>query len=170
MKNNVKEVGMGQNEERENKSLDSYHSEYPLDYYEIGVPYMFYSARPTAEGTGFERLGRPASNEEVVDFKTVFAEYVACLEDDIRKKKNFPFADRVIGVVIAKETIDAKKGTGYLDVLFQAVLNESVDYTVKRFIAGYSGVFCDDKEEVIVAPFIDLTPQNNDAGADSSAE
>lgn len=128
--------------------MDSYNSLYPLEYYKIGTPYMFYFSNINTHG-------KPASMDSIKKYGPVLNKTANL------KGSGFPFAKRVVGVVIEKND------NGTIDVLFQGVSNDKTVYMVKKYITSYRGVFCDDKEQFDVSGIVDLTGSINVTFADS---
>lgn len=132
--------------------MDSYNSQYPLEYYEIGTPYMFYLA------TGPKNC-EAATMEQINEYSSAIKR-AAKGNKSVKEGKNGDcFAKRYIGVVIGKEVISPN--TSIINVLFQGTANGQTVYITKKYIVGHSGVFCDDKEQFEPAENVDLTGEVN---------
>ena len=108
--------------------MDSYNSKYPLEYYEVGTPYMFYLTKGV-------KCAKAAPANEIDEFKSVLK------NTQKQQGAGYAFADRVIGVVVEKES--AKR---CLKVLFEGDADGKKVYLNQRYITGSAGVFCDEKE------------------------
>ena len=128
--------------------MDSYNSKYPLEYYEVGTPYMFYL------GTG-KKNGKAATMEQIEKYGP------ALKKTNSQKGEGFYFADRVIGVVVEKEGVSPRTGEGAIVVLFQGISDGTTIYLTKKYVTNSAGVFCDDKEQFNAAGLVDLTGEIN---------
>ena len=129
--------------------MDSYNSQYPLEYYEVGTPYMFYLSTSA-------KHGKAASVEQVKKYGPVLKKTAT------QKGEGYCFADRVIGVVVGKETLDARTGAGAIEVLFQGTADNKTVYMTTKYITNLTGgSFCDDKEQFAAAGVVDLTGEIN---------
>jgi len=118
--------------------MDSYSSKYPLEYYEVGTPYMFYLHDFTKS--------KAATADQVKRFAPILKTTAK------NSGGGYYFAKRVIGVVVDKG-VYANCSWGYIEVMFlvdyrkdEGTPSESV-HLIKRYIVNYTGVFCDDKEQ-----------------------
>jgi len=129
--------------------MDSYNSQYPLEYYEVGTPYMFYLSTGAKHGTA-------ASMELIKKYGPVLKKTAS------QKGSGYHFADRVIGVVVGKEVVNERTGAGAIEVLFQGIADEKIVYMTTKYITNLSGgTFCDDKEQYTAAGVVDLTGEIN---------
>lgn len=125
--------------------MDSYNSQYPLEYYEVGTPYMFYLSTGTKHGTA-------ASMDLIKKYSPVLNKTAS------QKGAGYCFADRVIGVVVNKEIINERTGAGAITVLFQGTADNKTVYMTTKYITNLTGgVFCDDKELFPAAGIVELT-------------
>ena len=121
--------------------MDSYNSAYPLAYYEIGTPYMFYRAAPPQHG-----------NEASADQVKKYAPVLKKTSDDVGSAYCFSKRfKRYIGVVVGKNT---EQNT--IEVMFQAKKDGKTVYFTTKYIVNHSGVFFDDKEQFAAHGIVDL--------------
>ena len=117
--------------------MDSYNSQYPLEYYEIGTPYMFYMGSSPKHGS--------ASKMEDIQ------KYGSALKQTAKlPSEGYCFAKRYVGVVIDKEP-------GAIHVMFQGNVDGNTVYLTTKYVVNHSGVFCDDKEQFAAGGVVDLT-------------
>lgn len=119
--------------------MDSYNSKYPLAYYEVGTPYMFYLTKGV-------KCAKAAPANEIGKFKSVL--------DKTKKQQGagYAFADRVIGVVVEKDPVKR-----CLEVLFEGKADGKEVYLTQKYITGSAGVFCDEKEQHPASGIVDLS-------------
>lgn len=108
--------------------MDSYNSKYPLEYYEVGTPYMFYLTKGA-------KCAKAASANGIGKFKSVLK------STQKQQGAGYTFADRVIGVVVEKDPVKR-----CLEVLFEGDADGKEVYLTQKYITGSAGVFCDEKE------------------------
>ena len=108
--------------------MDSYNSKYPLEYYEVGTPYMFYLTKGA-------KCAKAAPANEISKFKSVLK------NTQKQQGAGYAFADRVIGVVVEKDPVKR-----CLEVLFEGDADGKEVYLAQKYITGSAGVFCDEKE------------------------
>ena len=129
--------------------MDSYNSRYPLEYYELGTPYMFYRSVDTKKAA--------AAPMEVIKKYGNMLKKTATQEGS-----GYHFARRVIGVVVGKEFVDPKTGIGIIEVLFQGNADGQTVYLTAKYATNLTGgAFCDDKEQYTAAGIVDLTGEIN---------
>lgn len=127
--------------------MDSYNSQYPLEYYEVGTPYMFYHSNIANHGSA-------ATMENIKQYGSVLK------KTESQKGSGYCFAKRVIGVVVAKEMLNEKNGA--ITVMFQGIVGGKPAYMTTKYITNLAGgSFCDDKEQFDAAGVIDLTGEIN---------
>ena len=124
--------------------MDSYNSQYPLEYYEVGTPYMFY--------VGKSNSNRKAASMEVIN------KYGPVLKKTQAQKGGERIGNRrAVGVVTEKIPVDPKFGTGAIEVLFQGVADGKTVYMTTKYITNWKGSFHDDDESVSAAGILDMT-------------
>ena len=123
--------------------MDSYNSQYPLEYYEVGTPYMFYHSNVAGHGSA-------ATMEYISQYGSVLK------KTESQMGSGYCFADRVIGVVVTKEKLNERNGA--ITVMFQGRVGGKSAYMTTKYITNLTGgSFCDDKEQFDAAGVIDLT-------------
>lgn len=128
--------------------MDSYNSQYPLEYYEIGTPYMFYMSTAPKQG-------KASTTDEIKKFAPVLTRSVE------QESDGYSFAQRYIGVVVGKKKFDGPHPSACIEVMFQGNSNGKTVYMNARYIVAHSAVFCNDKEQFEAAKAIDLSNELN---------
>ena len=130
--------------------MDSYNSKYPLEYYSIGTPYLFYIVN------GDIIAGKAATIEQI-------KKYGGVLKQDETRPNPQEAGDaplrrstvRCVGVVVDKV---ASKNFAAIEVMFLGYTEEKQVYLTKRYIVAHSsGVFFDDNESYAASKSIDLS-------------
>lgn len=122
-------------------SLDSYNSQYPLEYYEVGTCYAFYKSMWMGNR-------REATKEEI-------ASYSDALEKSFNSNKKLLMVGnsalnhdiyRSIGAVLSKDRLEYPEFAGVLEVLFK---NDGGDYFVTKYGVAGKAIYTNDHEEII---------------------
>ena len=113
--------------------MDSYNSKYPLEYYEIGTPYMFHLMTPP-------HSGESATEYEVAAYSNALNTY------SDQPAGGHDYIKRYVGVVVGTCTLDTTPVYSAIRVMFKGNLEDKTTYIVKKFVVGYTGVFFDEKE------------------------
>ncbi len=123
-------------------SLDSYNSTYPVEYYETGSCYSFYTAVDSNNR-------RTATNEEITKYSDVLED---CYSENhlIMTAGGSSYSKsicRAVGVVINKRPLDSQDYKNALDVMF---MRADGSYYVTSFGIAGKKVLLNDKE--IITP------------------
>nr|MBQ4458591.1 hypothetical protein [Clostridia bacterium] len=115
-----------------NQNVNSYNATYPLDYYEIGSVYSFY--------TWYPDLIVPSDPSYGSQFVEQYGPILDSLVDEpgIGKDERISSYTRFLGVVVEKSP---EKNT--ITVLLK---NSNNDYSSKKFVAAWNPVYTDSKE------------------------
>ena len=130
-------------------SLDSYNSQYPLAYYEVGTAYSFY-----CHNVGLPRL--------VEADAALVQKYSKALKSAIADNKGLIGGDglymaftRAVGVVVDKQaTTDREHDVDKIVVMFEM---EGGKYVVDKFAVATHDVYTNDKEAVAPAAKVGVT-------------
>lgn len=136
--------------------MDSYNSRYPLEYYSVGIPYMFYM-----RSDGY-LLGRAATMEQIKQYGSAIK-----ADSSTGNPKESTFGGkfgRYIGVVTDKHE---ESSPAIIDVLFQCDHEGKRVYLLKKYSVAPTGVFFDDKENVAAHVSV---PLPKDASIDFPAQ
>lgn len=130
--------------------MDSYNSKYPLEYYSIGTPYMFYLSKVG------NMSGNAATIEQIKKFGGILKQ-----DAPVTYPKNTAagpqnkLLNRCIGVVVDKHI---KNGSAAIEVMFLGDVSGKQVYLTKKYIVAHSsGVYFDDKESVAASKSINLS-------------
>ena len=140
--------------------MDSYNSKYPLEYYSIGTPYLFYISH------GGIQYGKAATMEQIKKYGKILKKDVP--QDNskvVNDAPSYQSAVRCIGVVVDKIS---SKSSSFIEVMFLGDTDGKQVYLTKKYIVAHSsGVFFDDKENSTVHPSINVS---NDVQIDFSQQ
>lgn len=130
--------------------MDSYNSKYPLEYYSIGTPYLFYISN------GGVKAGKAATIEQIKKYGGVLKQDVPQsypqMAGDVPLRRS---TVRCVGVVVDKV---ANKDSAVIEVMFLGDTEGKQVYLTKKYIVAHSsGVFFDDNESYVAGKSIDLS-------------
>ena len=130
--------------------MDSYNSRYPVEYYEIGTPYMFYT-----DSTVIGNRNKLASVDLIQEYSDKFLALQKDKELSTGLKKNtssvFGNLSRYVGFVV--DITD-----NIIHVLYQCRINGVTEFRVTQYITSNSQkVFTDDLEKIAPSLFVDKT-------------
>lgn len=140
--------------------MDSYNSKYPLEYYSIGSPYLFYISN------GGVKVGKAATIEQI-------KKYGGALKQDVPQASPQMAGDvpsrrstvRCVGVVVNKA---ADKDSAFIEAMFLGETEGKQVYLIKKYIVAHSsGVFFDNNESCAASNSVDLS---NDVKIDFSQQ
>ena len=131
--------------------MDSYNSRYPVEYYEIGTPYMFYT-----DSTVIGNRNKLASVDLIQEYSDKFLALQKDKELSTGLKKNTSSVlgnlSRYVGFVVGI-TDD-----NIIHVLYQCRINGVTEFRVTQYITSNSQkVFTDDLENFAPSLFADKT-------------
>ena len=129
-------------------SLDSYNSQYPLAYYEVGTAYSFYG-----HNTNLGKLVE-ADKETSKKYAPAIASAVVDNKKIVGGDGKWMAFTRAIGVVV-----DKHEATGAGDVDKITVMFETDDgsYVINKYAVGTRDVFTNEKENVSPAAVLGAT-------------
>lgn len=130
--------------------MDSYNSKYPLEYYSVGTPYMFYIS------DGGVKAGKAATIEQIKKFGAVLKQNAPQVcPQTVGDEPLRGSTVRCIGVVVDKI---ANKSSPVIEVMFLGDAEGKQVYLTKKYIVAHpSGVFFDDNESYVAGKSIDLS-------------
>lgn len=127
--------------------LDSYHSQYPMNYYEEGVAYAFY------HHVGINRLEKTATDEQLSKGAEALATARANFGFEADERVNGVAFSREIGVVVGKRKASEMNPEEVI-VLFE----KDGNYYTRRYAVNVKSVFFNDKEWSIAKPGKNIIP------------
>ena len=131
-------------------SLDSYNSQYPLAYYEVGTAYSFYGHNIN--------LGKlvEADKETSKKYAPAIATAVADNTKIVGGDGKWMAFTRAIGVVVDKHEAT---GTGDVDKITVMFKTEDGNYVINKYAVGTHNVFTNEKENVSPAAVLGATTE-----------
>lgn len=127
-------------------SLDSYNSQYPLAYYEVGTAYSFY-----CHNVGLPRLAE-ADAETVKKYSKALKSAIADNKGLIGGNGLYMAFTRAVGVVVAKqEKTNAEHDVDKIVVMFEV---EGGKFVVEKYAVHTHDVYTNEKEAVAPAATI----------------
>lgn len=140
--------------------MDSYNSKYPLEYYSIGTPYLFYISN------GGVKAERAATIEQIKKYGGVLKQDVPQanpqMAEDAPSRRS---TVRCVGVVVDKTV---GKDSACIEVMFLGDTAGKQVYLIKKYIVAHSsGVFFDNNERYAASKSVDLS---NDVKIDFSQQ
>lgn len=129
-------------------SLDSYNSQYPLAYYEVGTAYSFYG-----HNTNLGKLVE-ADKETSKKYSPAIAAAVADNKKFVGGDGKWMAFTRAIGVVVDKHEAT---GTGDVDKITVMFKTEDGSYVINKYAVGTHNVFTNEKENVSPAAVLGAT-------------
>ena len=114
--------------------MDSYNSRYPIEYYEIGTPYMFYTDNTV--------IGKPASADIIHKYSSKFSALQKEKEfsTELHKNQSVFHLSRYVGFVV--DMTD-----NIIQVLYQCRINGEIEFFVTNYItSNLQKAFTDDLE------------------------
>lgn len=123
-------------------SLDSYNSQYPLAYYEIGTAYSFYGHNTN-------------TNKLVEADKTISKKYSSVIKVAADENKKFVGGDgkwmafsRAIGVVVERQERTSPNDVDKIIVMFK---KDDGTYVLNKYAVGTRDVYTNEKEDVMTS-------------------
>lgn len=143
--------------------MDSYDSKYPLQYYEVGVPYQFYLSKFTVK-KGF---GKFASKDDVAKYSHYFDnEHYESLVNDYHatQKNNSPYVFgnliRIVGIVIKTYR---KCGMAFIDVMYKNINDGIEEYRLVSYqVEKSEGTLTDGKDDIPAQSSINVVVDSAD--------
>ncbi len=132
-------------------SLDSYNSQYPLAYYEVGTSYSFYGHNRS--------LGKlvEADTETSKKYAPALATAIADNKKLIGGDGEWLAFTRAIGVVIDKRETTSAGDVDEITVMFKT---KEGSYVINKYAVGTHNVFTNEKENVSPAAVLGATVSN----------
>lgn len=129
--------------------MDSYDSKYPLQYYEVGVPYQFYISKFAVK----RGVGKFASEDDVAKYSHYFdADNDESLVNDYNaiQQNNSPYVFgnliRVVGIVIKTYR---KCGMAFIEVMYKNINDGLEEYRLTSYqVEKSEGTLTDGKDYI----------------------
>jgi hypothetical protein len=123
-------------------SLDSYNSQYPLAYYDVGTAYSFYT-----HNLNLDKLAE-ADKETAKKYASALVSAVADNKKFVGGDGKWAAFTRVVGVVVEKHE---STGNGDVDAVVAMFKTTGGSYVINKFAVGVQDVFTNEKEAVAPA-------------------
>lgn len=137
-------------------SLDSYNSQYPLAYYEVGTAYSFY-----CHNIGFIRL-KEASADIIKRYSKELKEAIAENKGHVGGNGIYMAFTRAVGVVVEKkEKTNAENDVDKIVVMFEMADGK---YIIDEFAVAACDVYTNEKEIVMPSAKIGIASTSSVEG------